>query len=95
MLGKVKEVHNYGTRAASRGIHIASRDHKSVGYRIPKEWEATPVNIRECGSIGSLKRSSKGVILSGYAQFRCEERGCYVCNEERALRGRNVDERLV
>ena len=38
MLGRIDGVHGYGTRAARAGLYLSTRDHRSVGYRVPREW---------------------------------------------------------
>ena len=81
MLEKVSQTHGHGTRLASRGMFVSTRDHKQVGYRVPKEWEALPVALREASSLGAFKRQSKSNFLTGYGQFKCFVRGCFVCGE--------------
>ena len=49
MLCKVSDVHGYGTRSAGSGIFVGIQDHKSMSYKIPKEWESiTRTHIRKC-----------------------------------------------
>ena len=43
MLERVEKVHSYGTRGAGGGLYTSTRDHKSVGYRVPSEWAALPL----------------------------------------------------
>ena len=38
MLGRCGDVHGHSTRSARSGLYISTRDHRSVGYRVPKEW---------------------------------------------------------
>ena len=79
MLQRVGEVHGYGTRSARGGLFLATRDHRSVGYRVPKEWGALTEEQRAVGSLAALKRGSKAGFLAEYGKFVCHVRGCYVC----------------
>ena len=83
MLEKVSQTHGHGTRLASRGMFVSTRDHKQVGYRVPKEWEALPGALRGASSIGAFKRQSKAAFLEEYGQFACSVRGCFVCGDSR------------
>ena len=83
MLSRVGDGHSYGTRSARAGLYLSTRDHRSVGYRVPKEWGSLPESLRGVVSLGAFKRQSRAGILAGYAAFRCGVRGCYVC----AMRG--------
>ena len=78
MLGRIDGVHGYGTRAAGSGLHLASRDHRSVGYRVPKEWGTLTEAQRRVGSLPAFKSGSKGGFLAEYAAFECRG-GCGVC----------------
>ena len=79
MLGRVGDVHGYGTRSARAGLHLSSRDHGSVGYRVPKEWDTVGEGQRGVGSLVAFKRGSRAGFLGGYGGFECRVRGCYVC----------------
>ena len=61
------------------GLYVSTRDHGSVGYRVPREWGEVPEGWRGGGSLGALKRASRAAFLGGYAAFRCRDRGCRVC----------------
>ena len=37
MLTKTAELHGYATRSAQSGLAVMARDHRMVGYRVPKE----------------------------------------------------------
>ena len=65
-------------RAARVGLYLSTRDHRSVGYRVPKEWATMTEVQRGAGSLGAFKRGSRGGFLSGYAGFRCAG-GCGIC----------------
>ena len=82
MLGRVDGVHGYGTRAARAGLYLATRDHQSVGYRVPKEWATLTEAQRGVGSLGALKRGSRALFLAGYRGFVCRVRGCGVCSRD-------------
>ena len=79
MLGRVGDVHGYGTRSARAGLFVSTRDHRSVGYRIPREWASLTEAQRGVGSLAGFKRGSRGAFIGDYAGFVCGDRGCYVC----------------
>ena len=79
MLGRVDAVHGHGTRAAGAGLFLSTRDHRSVGYRVPKEWASLTGEQRGVGSLGGFKRGSRAGFLAEYGAFVCDVRGCYVC----------------
>ena len=85
MLSRVGDVHGYGTRSARGGLFVSTRDHRSVGFRVPREWGDMGVSLRGSGSLGALRRGSRAGFLGGYAAFRCSVPACYVC-----LGGRGV-----
>ena len=60
-------------------MYVSSRDHGSVGYRVPREWATLTEAQREVGSLGAFKRGSGALFLAGYRGFRCLVRGCGVC----------------
>ena len=79
MLGRTGDVHGHATRAARAGLYLASRDHGSVGYRVPKEWAALTEAQRMVGSLAAFKRQSRGGFLGVYRSFVCGSVGCGVC----------------
>ena len=60
-------------------MFVSTRDHRQVGYKIPREWETLTDEMRKAVSIGAFKRQSKGEFIKGYGQFSCLTQGCYVC----------------
>ena len=78
MLGRIDGVHGYGTRSAGSGLYLSTRDHRSVGYRVPTEWGTLTESQRGVGSLPAFKRGSKGGFLAGYAAFECRG-GCGIC----------------
>ena len=88
MLSRVGDVHGYGTRSAQGGLHVSTGDHRSVGYRVPREWGSLTDEQRGMGSLAGFKKGSRGGFLAGYRSFVC--RGCYVCRVQGAEGG--VDE---
>ena len=60
MLTRTEDVHGYSTRSARAGVYLSTRDHGSVGYRIPREWAGLSEVQRGAGSLGAFKRGSKG-----------------------------------
>ena len=59
MLSRAADVHGYGARSARQGLHSASRDHRSVGYRVPTEWASLTEEQRGMGSLAGFKRRSR------------------------------------
>ena len=89
MLGRVETAHEHNTRAARAGLYISAREHRSVGYRVPKEWATLSEVVRGIGSSTGFKKRSKRELLSRYEAFTCRERGCQVCGVD----GRNSGKR--
>ena len=79
MLGRTGDVHGHATRSARAGMFLSTRDHRSVGYRVPKEWAALPEAHRGVGSLAAFKRGSRGGFLGGYGAFVCGVTRCAVC----------------
>ena len=80
MFERVDAVHSYGTRRAGMGLYVSTRDHRSVGYKIPREWELLPAKLREISSLQAFKKNSRARFIQGYRMFICDERDCYMCN---------------
>ena len=79
MLARTGEVHGYATRTARGGLALMTRDHRSIGYRAPKEWASIPEAQRGVGSLAAFKRGSRGGFIAGYGAFVCRTVGCGVC----------------
>ena len=79
MLQRAGEVHGHATRLARRGIHVGTRDHRSIGYRVPIEWAGMAEEEREVGSLAAFKGRSRAGFLGEYAMFVCRATGCGVC----------------
>ena len=79
MLGRVGDSDEYGTRRARLGLAILTRDHQSVGYRVPKEWGVLTEAQRGVGSLAAFERGLRGGFLAGYGAFMCEVERCVVC----------------
>ena len=79
MLDRAGSVHRHGTRSARVGIALTARDHRMVGYRVPKEWGTLTEGQREVGSLAAFKRGSRAGFLAGYGSFVCGVRNCAVC----------------
>lgn len=93
MLERVSQMHEHGTRLASRGMFVGTRNLKQVGYRVPKEWETLPGELRGASSLGAFKRISRAEFIKGYGQFICSVGDCFICAEEkRSQRGAAVRE---
>ena len=82
MLRRVGDVHGHGTRSARAGLHLSTRDHGSVGYRVPMEWDSLTEGQRGMGSLAGFKRGSRDGFLGGYRAFVCG--GCYVCGGDQS-----------
>ena len=79
MLARLGDVHGYATRSARSGLAVTTGDHRSVGYRIPREWASVLEAQRGVGSLAAFKRVSRGGFLAGYGAFVCRSAGCGVC----------------
>ena len=62
-----------------RGLAVTARDHRMVGYRIPREWAKLTEAQRGVGSLAAFKRQSRAGFLAGYGLFACADVGCWVC----------------
>ena len=82
MLRRAADVHRYGTRSARVGLYLSTRDHRSVGYRVPEEWASLPEGQREVGSLARFKRESREGFLGQYRGSVCDGRGCFVCGSD-------------
>ena len=78
MLGRTCDVHQYAMRSARAGLAMTARDHRVVGYRVPKEWATLIEGLRAVRSLAAFKRRSKAGPLAGYGSFVCGLMGC-VC----------------
>ena len=78
-LNKVSDTHGYSTRSARHGISSKAQDHKSIGYRVPREWESLSQKNREVKSLSGFKKNSKMDFIAKYKAFRCEANNCYIC----------------
>ena len=79
MLDRVGDVHGYATKTVRSGMFVSTRDHMSVGYRVPREWAGLSGAHRAAGSLAAFTGGSRGGFLAGYRAFDCGIRGCAVC----------------
>ena len=79
MVRRAADMHGYAIRSARSGLALTSRDHRLVGYRVPREWASVGETLRGVGSIGAFQRGSRAEFLSEYAAFRCWVAECFVC----------------
>ena len=79
MLGRIGGVHGHATRAARSGLYLSTRDHRLVGYRVPKEWAVLSEELRGVRSLAAFKRRSRAGFLAEYGGFVCGVRNCRVC----------------
>ena len=84
LLTKVSEVHRHNTRSAKSGLFYSTQDHRSVGYRIPREWQSLTEELRQVSSLGGFKKKSKGEFIAEYKKFQCQEKHCYICCKDLA-----------
>ena len=61
------------------GLYVSTRDHKSVGYKVPREWGVLSPKLRGLGSLMAFKRNSRAGFIKEYREFECGVSGCYVC----------------
>ena len=80
MLHWVGDVHGHATRSARAGLHVSTRDHASIGYRVLREWAGLSGELRGVGSLAAFKRRSRGGFLCEYGVFVCGEGRCWVCD---------------
>ena len=64
LLSKVRDIHGHNTRSAGSGLYIQTQDHRSVGYRVPKEWESVSKVLREMTSLSGFKKKIKEGVYS-------------------------------
>ena len=83
MLGRVGFLQAHATRSARSGLVVATRDHGSVGYRVPVEWRSLTEEQRGLGSVSGLRRSSRAGFLGGYGGFLCRAVDCGACGTGR------------
>ena len=79
MLSRTGDVHGHATRSARSGLFLSTRDQRSVGYRVPKEWSVLSEGQRGSTSLAALRRGSRAGFLAGYGAFACGVGGCGVC----------------
>ena len=68
-----------GTRSAGTGMALTARDHRVVGYRVPREWATLTEGQRGVGSLAAFKRGSRAGFLGMYGAFVCGVGNCGVC----------------
>ena len=76
MLTRAGELPRYATRSERSGLAVTARDHRVVGYRIPKEWATLTETQRGVRSLAACKRGSRVGFLEGYGAFVCADAGC-------------------
>ena len=76
LLRRTGEVHGHATRSARSGLFLSTRDRRSVGYRVPREWGGLTGEHRGAASLAAFKRGSRGGFLAGYGLFVCRDRRC-------------------
>ena len=79
MFSRTGDVHAHATRSARSGLFLSTRDQRSVGYRVPREWSLLSEAQRGATSLAALRRVSRAGFLAGYGAFVCDLGGCGVC----------------
>ena len=79
MLDRVGDIHQYATRSARTGIALTARDHRVVGYRVPREWATLTEEQRGVASLAAFKRGSRVGFLAEYRASICGRVNCGVC----------------
>ena len=79
VLSLLEETADFATRSARTVIALTARDHRVVGYRVPKEWAALTEGQRGAGSLAAFKRGSRAGFLAEYGGFVCCMARCRVC----------------
>ena len=75
MLTRAADLHGHNTRSATRGLAVTARDHRMLGYWVPKEWATLTEDQRGVGSLTAFKRGSRAGFLAEYAAFVCADAG--------------------
>ena len=67
LLSRTEQVHGHATRSARSGIFLSTREQRSVGYRVPKEWGELTEGQRGAASLplAAFKRGSREGFLAG------------------------------
>ena len=63
----------------TRLLYISTRDHRSVGHKVPSEWATLPLELRGAQSLAAFKRTSRAGFVRDYGLYECGVRNCYVC----------------
>ena len=79
MLDRASNVHDHAARSAKMGLYKSTRDHWSIGFRVPQEWGTLTKELKEAKSLSALKNGSKREFLGEYAAFQCALNNCGVC----------------
>ena len=92
MLSKMSDVHRHNTRSAETGLSVSSHDQRSIGYRIPKEWQTLQEDLRKINSVKGLKKKSTEEFVAIYKSYQCKVVNCYICGREAQLsqRGKSI-----
>ena len=81
LLSRAANTHGHNTRAAKNCLFLSTQDHRSVGYKVPKEWETLTSALRQIKSLSGFKNKSKEDFFKAYKTFKCEDQGCFVCGD--------------
>ena len=79
LLSKISEIHGHNTRSARRDFFVSTSDQRCLGYRIPKEWQSIPDDVKKIGSLTGFKKKSKQEFIDKYKSFLCKTSDCYIC----------------
>ena len=59
------QIWHQGCMGGGGGLAVTTMDHKSVGYRIPKEWDSMGPELRDAPTLAQFKRASKAPLGAG------------------------------
>ena len=84
MLSRVSSIHSHNTRSAGNEIFMSTQDQRSIAYRVPKEWQALPRELKDVKNLMGFKKRSKQGFIKEYRSLICEGVNCYICRSEDA-----------
>ena len=86
MFSRISDIHTHNTRSANTGMFLNTQNHRSICYRVPKEWESMGKELGEMQSLSGFKRKSREGFLAAYKSFVCMTQNCYVCAQMKSQR---------
>ena len=62
MLSRTCDVHGHATLSARSGLFLSTKDQRSVGYRVPREWSVLPEAQRGAAFLATLRKEVTGGV---------------------------------